>query len=203
MYKNIIFDMSEVIITGIHGVEKDIESNFKIPSDEYEKRRLEVNSLFLDVMRGKITENEYIAILLKDTKWNITEEDIKRIIRNYLGRPIEGTKEIIQKLKDTNKYNLILLSDYPAEWKEEVLRKRKELQLFDKKYFSCDLGLIKSDSGCFKYLIKDSQIDPKETIFIDDYKINIENAEKIGIKGILFKNTKQLKSELEKIEILE
>ena len=53
MYKNIIFDMSEVIITGIHGVEKDIESNFGILADEYEKRRLEVNSLFLDVMRGK------------------------------------------------------------------------------------------------------------------------------------------------------
>ena len=42
MYKNIIFDMSEVIITGIHGVEKDIESNFGILADEYEKRRLEV-----------------------------------------------------------------------------------------------------------------------------------------------------------------
>ena len=202
MYKNIIFDMSEVIITGIHGVEKDIESNFGILADEYEKRRLEVNSLFLDVMRGKITENEYMAIFLKDTGWKTTEEDIKRIIRNYLGRPIAGTKEIIQKLKNTNKYNLILLSDYPAEWKEEVLKKREELQIFNKKYFSCDFGLVKADLECFEYMIKDSKINPKETIFIDDYKNNIENAEKLGIKGILFKNEEQLEKELNILEII-
>ena len=93
MYKNIIFDMSEVIITGIHGVEKDIESNFGILADEYEKRRLEVNSLFLDVMRGKITENEYMAIFLKDTGWKTTEEDIKRIF----------PKSIINKIKSVNR----------------------------------------------------------------------------------------------------
>ena len=51
-------------------------------------------------------------------------------------------------------------------------------------------------------MIKDSKINPKETIFIDDYKNNIENAEKLGIKGILFKNAEQLEKELNILEII-
>lgn len=200
MYKNIIFDMSEVIITGIHGAEKEIESTFGIKANEYENRRIKVNEVFLDLMRGKLTEDEYMAVLIAGTGWNISGNDIKKVLRDYLGRPIPGTKEIIQKLK--GKYNLILLSDYPLEWKDEVLKNRKEMQLFDKMFFSCDFGLVKADNDCFEHIINNAQIKPEETIFIDDYENNVKNAEKIGIKGIIFKNANDLEEKLTELKIL-
>ena len=54
--KNIIFDLSEVIISGYYGTEKIIASNTDVSEEEFEKRRLEVNDFFLDVMRGNNTE---------------------------------------------------------------------------------------------------------------------------------------------------
>lgn len=39
MIKNIIFDLSEVIIFGYHGVENIIEQNTNISSEEFLKRK--------------------------------------------------------------------------------------------------------------------------------------------------------------------
>lgn len=50
MIKNIIFDLSEVIISGYYGVEKIIEQNTKISAEEFLKRKkglnVKVNSTF-------------------------------------------------------------------------------------------------------------------------------------------------------------
>lgn len=61
---------------------------------------------------------------------------------------------------------------------------------------------IKSDDGSFQLIMKKEEILPFETIFIDDNKNNIEVANKNGIKGILFHDAKQLKSELQKMHII-
>lgn len=45
-------------------------------------------------------------------------------------------------------------------------------------------------------------IEANETIVIDDYKSNIEVANKNGIQGIIFRDAKQLEKELTKRSIL-
>lgn len=200
-FKNIMFDMSEVIIRGIHGVEYIIERETNISAKEYETRRIAVNNDFLEFMKGRISEDEYIRKLTEGTGWNIQINTIKQIIRQNLGIPIPGTRSIIESLK--GKFNLILLSDYPSEWKEEILRKREELQLFDKRLFSCDYNMVKSDEGCFEHVIKAANINPEETLFIDDYPVNIKNAQKVGITGIVFEGAEKLKKSLVELEILD
>lgn len=200
-FKNIIFDMSEVIIRGIHGVEDIIEKETNISAKEYETRRIAVNDDFIEFMRGRISEDEYIRILLEGTSWNIESSTIKQIIRRNLGIPIAGTQNIIELLK--GKVNLILLSDYPSEWKEEILIRREELKLFDQKFFSCDFNMVKSDAGCFEYIVNAANIKPQETIFIDDYPGNVRNAEDAGITGIVFHDAENLKKALVKFGILD
>ena len=60
MIKNIIFDLSEVIISGFHKAEYIVEKNTNIKAEEFLEQRKKVNDIFLDAMRGKYTENEYI-----------------------------------------------------------------------------------------------------------------------------------------------
>lgn len=200
-FKNIIFDMSEVIIKGIHGVEDIVEKETNVSAKEYEARRIAMNEDFIELMKGMISEDEYIRRLIEGTGWNIEINTIKQIIRKNLGIPISGTRSVIELLK--GKFNLILLSDYPSEWKEEILKKREELQLFDQKFFSCDFNMVKSDEGCFEYIVKVSNINPEETIFIDDYPGNVENAERIGITGIVFRDAEKLKESLVELQILD
>lgn len=200
MIKNIIFDLSEVIISGFHKTEEIIEKNTNIKAEEFLEKRKEVEEIFLEAMRGNHTEDEYIEALIEHTNWNVNKEMIKKSVRQNLDVKVEGTIKIVEKLKE--KYNLILLSDHIKEWIEYILSTNKDLEVFKHKYFSYEYGMLKEDEETFKYILEKEKILASETIFIDDSESNIEIASKNGIKGIVFKNARQLESELNKLRIV-
>lgn len=200
MVKNMIFDLSEVIVSGYHGTEKVVAQNTDLLAEDFLARKTKVADFFLDTMRGKHSEDEYCAHLLEGMDWKLSSQKVKELIRQNLNVPVEGTLEIIKKLK--GKYRLILLSDNVKEWVDYILENNDELRIFDHLYFTYEYGLLKSDEGCFEHLLKDLAIEPEETIFIDDYFVNIDRAKECGIDGILFKNAKDLEQELEKRGIL-
>ena len=199
MIKNIIFDLSEVIISGYHKIEYVVAKHTDIKAEEFLKRKMETIDMFIETMRGKYTEDEYLDDLMSGMDWNMSKDELKKYVRENLNIPVQGTMEIIKKLKDN--YNIILLSDHIAEWVEYILENNSELDIFEKKYFSCDYGKLKVDEGIFEYILEDSNINPEETIFIDDSKENIDNAKRAGITGIVFENANQLQEELTKLNI--
>ena len=194
MIKNIIFDLSEVIISGYYGVEKIIEQNTYIPAEDFLKRKKEVIEIFLDTMRGKYSEDEYVQKLISETNWNITGNQLKNLIRENLNIPVNGMLDLLKKLQGN--YKLILLSDHVREWVEYIFKNNTELDVFEYKYFSYEVGKLKSDGGTFKYILESAHISANETIFIDDSKTNVEIACKNGIDGIVFSDIEQLKNDL-------
>ena len=192
MIKNIIFDLSEVIISGYHGVERLLKEQFGIPEQDFKEQKQLKNELFLELMRGNLSEKEYLEELLQGTNWNISVEQLKIAIRQNLNQPIPGTMEIIKELKE-GKYQLILLSDHAREWMKYIEENNKDLEIFDKKIFSYDIGAVKSDEQTFKIVLEQAGIVADETLFIDDYEKNAKNAEEVGIHGIVFENAEQLR----------
>ena len=201
MIKNIIFDLSEVIISGYFGVEDILEKDYNIPVDEFINRK-EIDTLeyYLDTMRGNYSEDEYCSYLLEGTNWNISIDELKKVFRKNLNIPVPGVMQIIKELK--NKYKLILLSDYVKEWKEWLFKRNSELSIFDYMYFSYEHKKLKSDKGTFQFIIDTLNLKPEETIFIDDLEQNVISAQKSGINGIVFKDASQLRDELKKLNVL-
>ena len=198
MIKNIIFDLSEVIISGYRGIEETVlESQYgtfenqKLLENEAELDSMRENEFFLNLLRGKLTEEEYLNNVLRNKNWNVSIEQLKVIIRSNLNRPVEGTIEIVKELK--GKYQLILLSDHAREWMKYIEEKNKDLKLFDQKIFSYDIGTTKSEVQTFRTVIEQTGIVADETLFIDDYEKNVKNAEAVGIHGIVFENAEQLR----------
>ena len=199
MIKNIIFDLSEVIISGYRGIEEVVlESQYgtfenqKILENEVDLDSMRENETFLNLLRGKLTEEEYLNHVLKNKNWNVSVEQLKTAIRQNLNQPIPGTMEIIKELKE-GKYQLILLSDHAREWMKYIEENNKDLEIFDKKIFSYDIGAVKSDEQTFKIVLEQAGIVADETLFIDDYEKNVKNAEAVGIHGIVFENAEQLR----------
>jgi putative hydrolase of the HAD superfamily len=52
---------------------------------------------------------------------------------------------------------------------------------FKKAYYSHQLGLRKPGKEIFEFIIKDSDLEPGETLFIDDSYNNIETAGQLGL----------------------
>ena len=203
MIKNIIFDLSEVIISGYRGIEEVVlESQYgtfenqKLLENEADLDSMRENETFLNLLRGKLTEEEYLNHVLKNKNWNVSVEQLKIAIRQNLNQPIPGTMEIVKQLKAKEKYQLILLSDHAREWMEYIEEKNKDLKIFDKKIFSYDIGAVKSDKQTFKTVLEKVAIVADETLFIDDYEKNVKNAKAVGIHGIVFENAEQLSKTL-------
>ena len=100
MIKNIIFDLSEVIISGYHNIEFVVAKHTNIKAEEFLNRKKETINMFLEAMRGKYTEDEYLDDLMNGMDWKISRDELKEYIRENMNVPVQGTMEIIKKLKN-------------------------------------------------------------------------------------------------------
>ncbi len=202
MYKYIISDLSEVIIQGFMGIAEELEPIIKIPKKEIELEKTKNYPLFVELMEGKMSEDEYIEKLLGITKWNISIEKFKSTMRKVLDKKMPGTIDVLRKVKQTNKYTLVLLSDNVKEWVDYVEKTNKDLDIFDYKFFSYQLGTIKEDNITFVKVLDRIKAKPEETLFIDDLMTNIESAKSIGITGIQFLSAEKLENSLKEKGII-
>ena len=61
--------------------------------------------------------------------------------------------------------------------------------------------MIKPDREIYDLLVERYNLTPSKTVFIDDTPVNVEAAKNYGWKGIVFKDYKQVKEELEELGV--
>jgi len=104
--------------------------------------------------------------------------------------------EVISSLRKKG-YRVICLSNVIKEY-YEIIRQKKGYEEFDELYFSCKIHIAKPNQAIYHYVLTNEQLAPQDVIFIDDNKENINSANAIGMKGILFKDAYQIKKEIKK-----
>ncbi|MHA8060841.1 HAD family hydrolase [Aquirufa beregesia] len=65
--------------------------------------------------------------------------------------------------------------------------------LFEKTYFSFNLGMIKPDENIYHHVLQDLSLKPENLVFFDDNFHNIEAAKRVGIDGVLINPSCSLK----------
>jgi putative hydrolase of the HAD superfamily len=199
MYKNIIFDLGNVLL------------NFK--PEEYLKTKImeadKISEIHKEIFqseewimldRGTITEEEAVNIIIKNSIEN--EKLIKLVFENWyeLLTPIEDSIKILRDLKNS-RYKIYFLSNFHLLAFEYVTKEYDFFKLFDGGIVSYKEKLLKPEEGIYKRIIEEYDIDPKESIFIDDVQTNVEYAKKINFKSILFKNPEDLRKKLKEYNI--
>lgn len=185
MIKAIIFDCFGVLIgTGYWNVyEKmggDLTKDKKFLDDLLNKANLGVISS--DALhtatsnRLGISKEKWVSALRNDEKTN--EE-----VFSFIKKELRGS------------YKLCLLSNGSLEG---IKRKIPPdlLSLFDVVVTSVEVQLLKPDPEIFRYAASKLQVLPSQALFIDDREEYLRGAEEIGMKGIKFKNVKQLSTAL-------
>lgn len=97
---------------------------------------------------------------------------------------IAPTERLIEQLKKAG-YRLYVLSNMSKEF-IAFLRQVPVYRHFDGEVVSCEEGVCKPEKEIYELLLSRYDLDPKETIFIDDRKENVEAAEQVGITGFHF-----------------
>ena len=118
-----------------------------------------------------------------------------------LGGPIDASVKVLSELKDKG-ILLYVLSNWSAETYPIAEERFDFLRWFDGKIISGEAGIVKPDHEIYKLLIKKYDINPQNTIFIDDKEENVKAAELLGIKGIHFQNATKLRQDLQMLKLL-
>lgn len=198
MIPKIIFDLSEVLILGLVGIEKPLSSLVSTPKTEILK--CFGGQLLEQVCRGNMTEDAYLQQIIANEKWNIQPETLKWVIRNNFHQEIEGTVPILMNL--SAKYDIVLLSDHAREWVSYIKTIHPFLSVFERTFFSYELGKTKKNPHTFLEVLERMAYSDSECLLIDDSPKNIEVAASVGISGIQFTNAQQLHQELAKRQVL-
>lgn len=72
---------------------------------------------------------------------------------------------------------------YRARYMSEVLGYG---DLFEREFYSCDLGVAKPDVAYFSAIVESTALSPASLLFIDDRLDNVESAREIGINAATF-----------------
>jgi putative hydrolase of the HAD superfamily len=199
MIKNIIFDAGGILFTSNpkfikEGLIKKYNFSPLIFSDypkeiskKYDKK-LSIGGYSYKKALAEISNIKNMAPIYEDyKKLYLKSQKIDKKVIN-----------IVKKL--SKKYNLFCLTntvDFPLE----INRKSGLFSPFKKVYGSCEIKVKKPSQEAFEFVLKDSHLNPIETLFIDDKLENTLAAKKIKMKIILFKDCNQLIKDLKKFGI--
>lgn len=198
MIRCIIFDLSDVLIAGLRGIEKRLSRELALPEDQI--RPCFGGNLIEELCLGNISEETYLKKIIEREGWQIEIARLQAIIRKNFHNQVDGTLPILMDLAP--QYDLVLHSDHAREWISYIKSIHPFLKLFKRSFFSFELKRLKNDPDAFLMALDAISLPPQSCLFIDDNPANVEAAESVGIPSIHFLDATQLAVELERFVLL-
>lgn len=148
--------------------------------------------------RSELSDQELLEEFISHTPEY--EKEVREVFDNS-GKTVavyEQSKDWILELKNQG-YKVYVLSNYPRKTFDDTKDTQLTfLDLLDGGIFSYEIKKIKPEHEIYEALIEKYHINPKEAVFLDDNKANIEAGKEIGFHTILVTNPKKAREELRK-----
>ena len=187
--KNIIFDLGGVLLNLDFNRTYDALKRLGINNPE-EIIRLGHGSVILkDHESGTISDEEFILTLKELSTVPVNDSDIISAWNMLLLDFPKDRIEWLTRLK--KKYRLFLYSNtngihlthfrkiYSDAYNDAVFDDH-----FEKAYYSHIAGISKPDLEAFHLVVRENDLVPGETLFIDDTLVNVEAARQAGLKAL-------------------
>lgn len=197
--ENIIFDLGGVLLDIDYNLTREAFEKLGVVNFDEMYSQVAADKLFQNLETGKISEPEFYKELNQATGLHLSELEIRNAWNAMLLSFREKSLEFLDRLKD--RYPIYLLSNtnqihlnsfYEIYHQKE--RKSSFEQIFTKAFYSFEIGLRKPDLDCYEWVLNDLQIDPENSLFIDDSINNIHGAQKAGLQTLLLTPEKRIEN---------
>ncbi|MEO5947085.1 MAG: HAD family phosphatase [Chitinophagaceae bacterium] len=201
MINTVIFDLGGVLI--------DWNPDY-VFDEKYFESQEQRDFFFQDVCTPDWNENQDAGYpIAKATEEKLAEfPDWEKPIKDFYGRwmemlgeQIQGTVDILKKIKKNKNLKFYALTNWSAETFPVALKRFEFLQWFDGIVVSGAEKMRKPFPEFYQLLLDRYSINPEEALFIDDNLRNVKAAEDLGIKSIHFQEPSGLDLELRNIGI--
>ncbi len=183
-YRNIIFDVGGVLADfRYRAYMKDL--GFTPDEIEFFVDNMVMTQFWKDLDRGIIDHAEAPAYFKERMPEYAEKIDLFWEHIEYITLPYDYSEGLLKSIKDAG-YNIYILSNYPKRlsdihWKRFTFNKYS-----DGTVISGYELMLKPEPEFYQLLFDRYNINPEESIFIDDRQDNVEASEAFGVTGIVF-----------------
>ena len=175
------------------------------------------NSLLAERLEVPITEIERVFNTEENNRWDLGEldddtfftfviremdlaEEKRATLAWFFEKDFYVQAELLEYIRKIRKnYTTILLTNFPTHLHTYLKTDWFVEGAFDEVIASCDTKLIKPDPRMYQYALEKIGCGTDEVVFIDDRPINIQGAESLGIRSLLYRDTPGIIADLENI----
>lgn len=195
--KTIIFDFGNILLN--LDFKKCLDTFHKVLGERWEIDGLpkDIKSAMFKYERGKISDEAFLwALQQYNTKAEV--RDIVKAWNSILVDMPQNRFTMLSKLRKT--YNICLLSNINnlhLQWIHRYFKRTYDLmdyegRYFDKVFYSHLINMRKPDDEIYEHVLDVLQIPPRDILFIDDLKQNIEAAHRHGWNGVVHNPKKEI-----------
>jgi putative hydrolase of the HAD superfamily len=199
MIKTLIFDLGGVYFTdGTKSTLGKFNELFDIPEAKTK-----------EVLSGELGKRYRMGLLTEGVFWkeaqaifgtNLDFRSLRDVwFEGYI--PIDGTIDVIKKLKD-NGYEILYLSDNVRERVDYLDNKYHFRQHFNSGVFSYTAKTVKPDIKIYRLALRCTKNRSSECVFIDDKNHFLEPARTLGMNAVQFQDPLQVHDDLMSIGVV-
>jgi HAD superfamily hydrolase (TIGR01509 family) len=199
MIQTVISDLGGVIIFFDNQIfYKEIAGFCPFTQEEIGKLAFAESGLRESFDKGKISSQEFYGAVKEKLKANIDYDEFFSIYNDVfsLNPPMV---EVMKRLKVN--YKLVLLSNTDVMRFGFVRQNFPEVMIFDDYVLSFEVGFMKPHPRIYREALKKAGTKAEECVFIDDREENVQGAEKVSLKGILFESHSNLELILKELNL--
>ena len=180
MIKNIVFDFGDIFIN----LDK------KLFAEELQKIHISQESeemlpILQQYEMGLVSTDKFLTFF--EERLSVSQDKLKRAWNSILLDFPKERLRFIQNLSESKKYRLFLLSntnDLHISWIQQNwgMEQYNAFKIcFEQFYLSHEINLRKPNNNIYEFVLTTNDLEPKETLFIDDTKENTDAAKALGI----------------------
>lgn len=197
MIKNIIFDIGNVL-AHFRWAEYLRDKGFSREMVERIGRASVMCELWAEFDRGVYTDEEIVQFFVeRDPEIGAELHEAFDYVEGMV-TPCDYAIDWIQSYKDRG-FKVWYLSNFSYKCETQCPDSLSFMPLMDGGILSYKDKLVKPNPDIYRLLLKRYELKAEECIFIDDTVVNIEEAERQGIHGVVFKSHEQAAAEVDKI----
>jgi putative hydrolase of the HAD superfamily len=200
--RNIIFDYGNVIFTIDFNRAQQSFTALGVKDVEHFFSHKGHNSLFDQFEQGQISSSDFRDGIRKVTGIeSLNDTEIDKAWNSLLIGVPEPNHDLLLKVK--TKYRTFLLSnnnEIHYNWIINYLKTEHQLDsnavFFEKDYYSHLMKMRKPNPEIFEFVMRENNLNPNETLFIDDSPQHLKTADMLGLKTHLLTQDETLESYL-------
>jgi glucose-1-phosphatase len=131
--------------------------------------------------RGDCSAEDFAAGVVADWRLPITAADFLAGFRSWLTAPLPGADELVRAVQARVPVGC-LSNTNRVHWEDRASR-WPLVELFDHRFLSFELGMLKPDREVFEHVAAAIGLPPGRLLFLDDNLVNVEAARSVGFRA--------------------